>query len=92
VAEKAPMVPLNINEGVRVKLTLRGLQILHDRHEELRPRVAKWPEWKAPPVDKDGWSEFQLWDLMQKFGEHVVMGGPLPFFTTIEVPAPKVTE
>lgn len=80
---------LNINETVQVKLTFEGIRILKERHEDLRHRVPSISEWRVPRTDKDGWSEFQLWSLMQIFGPHITMGGPNPFETTIQVPKPK---
>lgn len=38
-----------------------------------------------PPVeDSDGWSSWQLWNLMQELGPHIYIGCEIPFETTIE--------
>lgn len=65
----------NVNDHVRVKLTDVGR-----RHLTLpvnQPRTVT--------EDADGWSRWQLWDLMHTFGEVVYMGGAVPFDTDIEI-------
>ena len=43
--------------------------------------------------DKDGYSEFQMWDLMETFGSHVTFGGAiLPFDTTILIDEKDIKE
>lgn len=67
----------NINDTVRVRLTDYG-------------RAALRGEFKPPKQDEDGWSDWQLWALMQAFGDRVNVGFPLCFETEIEiVNAPK---
>lgn len=67
-------LPFNINHYVRVKLTDHGRGLLAQMQY-------------APPFteDADGWSEWQLWELMRTFGPHVYMGGNLVFETVIEI-------
>jgi hypothetical protein len=65
----------NINHMIRVKLTARGKRLLQ-MHRPICSATLR--------VDADGWSEWQLWELMQTFGEHCVMGLEPPFETTIE--------
>lgn len=36
--------------------------------------------------DENGYYEFQLWDLMNIYGEHINMIGKLPFETDILIP------
>ncbi len=78
-------VPFNINHTVRVKLTERGRLEHRKNHDEI---AASFPNSKitySPPAeDADGWSEWQLWDLMQHFGEITGMGSALCFETFIE--------
>lgn len=62
-------VKFNINNVVKVKLTDLGRKILAaDTHRYI---VLK--------EDRAGWSEWQLWELMQVFGPHLYMGASLPF-------------
>jgi hypothetical protein len=78
----------NINDKVRVKLRESGRRILRRRHAELMqnlPAGSGW-EYSDPKEDEDGWSEWQLWNLMQEFGPHIAMGFDPPFDTEIEIP------
>ena len=78
-------VPFNINDFVRVKLTDEGRRIHRERFRKLNAKVKITSNLKySPPVeDKDGWSRWQLWVLMEMFGEHT---GPCkdPFLVDIE--------
>lgn len=71
------MQSLNMNCSVKVKLNDKGKDIYYHRHDKyfqselLKPRF--------PKVDEDGYSEFQLWDLMKIYGEYMVMGLSTPF-------------
>ena len=75
----------NINNNVKVKLTDFGRKILQDQHDELYNRIQiKKPEFNPPKEDKDGWSNWQLWVLMERFGEYIHIGvSNAPFETTI---------
>lgn len=77
----------NLNDSVFVKLTPRGVAILQDRHDKLQPclpRVCR-SSFKPPKKNKDGYSEFQAWVLFETFGDHIGMGQPEPFETTIRL-------
>jgi hypothetical protein len=75
----------NVNEWVKVKLTEQGLAILKSQHDELRRDFPKLKPWKPPAVDAEGYSKFQLWELMNRFGESVSIGCKLPFETMIRL-------
>ena len=64
----------NVNEYVKVKLTDRGKKILS----------AEGLDFYHKP-DKDGWSSWQLWHLMETFGKHISMSSFPPFETEIEI-------
>lgn len=66
----------NINDYVRVRMTDDGRKVC----ERAKLRV----------YEQDGWSIWQLWELMAIFGSHIYMGGPTLFETTIDIPE-KVT-
>lgn len=81
-----PGATFNINENVRVRLNERGRAILRRRHEELAEYLGKPVGWNGngvPPEDADGWSTWQLWSLMEAFGQHMYLGCEAPFETTI---------
>lgn len=79
---------ININESVRVKLTELGRRALERQHAEfLASTRAERPAYEPPEEDAEGWSEWQLWCLMQDLGHHCGLGRPLPFETTIQVAA-----
>lgn len=77
----------NVNESVRVKLTDHGRRIHFENWRAFRqqfPLVGG--EYQPPKEDENGWSEWQLWVLMQTFGKHITMSKPNPFKTTISMP------
>lgn len=77
----------NINHKVRVKLTDYGRSLLMLNHIEFWASVGKLPpySYKPPAEDADGWSEWQLWELMKELGPHVGLGRHLPFETIVQL-------
>lgn len=65
----------NINETVWVRLNEHGKQLLGDTRK-----------FTATP-DADGWSRWQMWDVMATFGPHIYLGCRVPFETTIRLAA-----
>jgi len=61
----------NMNVKVYVKLTDKGHSILRDHYKNL----SFIPE----PNKYDGYSEFQLWELMSIFGNSLYNGCDIPF-------------
>jgi hypothetical protein len=83
----------NINERVRVKLTDHGRKIHREDHEAFWSQQpehvqARFP-YKPPKEDAEGWSEWQMHNLMELFGSHVGVAKELPFETTIQLVEPK---
>lgn len=78
-------LPFNINDNVRVKLTDYGRECLRRNHDELFARVGQKPNYPyQPPMETDGWSQWQLWDLMRELGPYVGVGfRHTPFETNI---------
>ena len=77
----------NINDKVKVRLTETGKKILQDNRRELNRRIKECGgeglgELEIE-VDDEGFTECQLWVLMQTFGKHIMMGCDLPFGTNI---------
>lgn len=66
------MKKLNWNSIVKVKLTPHGKDIYYHRFDEMIARgVNLKPEY--PKIDKDGFTEFQLWSFMHIFGHYIHM-------------------
>jgi len=78
------MINFNINHYVFVRLTERGHQVHRRSYEQLGIPA---PEIKE---DVDGWSRWQLWDLMSIFGASCFMGPKSPFETTIRIETDSV--
>jgi hypothetical protein len=56
----------------------------HDLLGHLRPGIP----FRLPETDREGWSRFQMWDLMKKLGPRFVMGCPAAFMEiAIDFPA-----
>lgn len=64
----------NVNNYVKVKLTKRGKEIMKEEGV-MREYVP----------DKDGYTKWQLWELMGVFGNYVYNGCEIPFETEIEI-------
>jgi hypothetical protein len=78
-------VPFNINDHVLVKLTAHGKRVLREQHEQLwGMRGMKEHPYVAPIEDAEGWSRWQLWTLMSKFGHTITMTGAMPFWSIIQ--------
>lgn len=67
----------NINDCIRVILTEKGKEILAQYYG------GQIPDWFYEYYVFDEWYEFQLWQAMVIFGQHLQMGGTNPFNTTI---------
>ncbi|WP_321388692.1 hypothetical protein [uncultured Enterococcus sp.] len=72
----------NINQFVKVKLTETGIKIYQEKFLKYGG--------KAPEliIDDNGFSKFQMHDLMNTFGEYLFMGNiDMPFETNILIEA-----
>lgn len=80
------LIKFNVNSSVRVKLTDEGRKIHRDRHDNLRKKLPSGVEfnYRPPEEDADGYSKWQLWELMQVFGPHICLGCVNPFDTEIQ--------
>ncbi len=70
--KKSIFTPFNINNRVRIKMTDYGRSIARSYAEPFRE-------------DAEGWSDWELWNVMHVFGANLSMGGALPFETLIEI-------
>ena len=84
-------IKFNVNDRVRVKLTDRGREI-HDEfwcdHPIPLARV-----YSPPKEDDEGWSEWQLWVLMETFGPELgyILDEP-PFEPNIEFKVKEISQ
>lgn len=86
----ASFVDFNVNDYVEVKLTDYGRQALRANYDKLGASCGGKLafEFKLPQEDKEGWSRWQMWSLMQDLGPHIGMNPP--FETTIRIQRPTV--
>lgn len=74
----------NANHTVRVQLTDHGRELRQQAWTALMDGIAGW-SYRPKEEDADGWSEWQLHELMSEFGSEMTMGNPrLPFAMTIQ--------
>ncbi|MBN3948453.1 MAG: hypothetical protein HWQ38_19145 [Nostoc sp. NMS7] len=59
---------INLNQKVKAKITDTGKVYLLRRYKRIFGNHNA-PKFKLPEEDKDGYSVWQLWDLMGHFGE-----------------------
>ena len=65
---------INLNDRIKVKLTERGIDLYYHRHDEMIEAGMLKEDQRPPlPVDKEGKTEFQLWDFISLYGEHIGM-------------------
>lgn len=85
------MNKLNINHYVKVKLTDHGIECLRKNYDDLVANGMFPYGFKAPEVDGDGYSRFQMWSLMQDLGPYVRMCGTMPFEIDILIDIQEAT-
>ena len=81
-------IPYNINDRVSVKLTDFGRACLRENHRSLKAKLDRELPFclKEPTEDSEGWSEWQMHNLMSEFGKYIRVGSPnIPFETNIEI-------
>lgn len=90
----ASFVTFNVNDYVQVRLTDRGRVCLRENYDKLNAAYGgKLPFNHTPPKeDKDGWSRWQAWSLMQDLGPHISMGMKPPFEMTIRVEVERLND
>ena len=68
---------INLNETIKVKLTPYGAEIYYKQFDELNKKYGREifnPQ--MPRIDKDGYTEFQLWHFIELYGQHIGMYNP----------------
>ena len=76
------MIEFNLNDTVWVQLTKIGLAEHKKQYKDLYGNVFNY---EPPRTDEDGWSKWQLWQLMNAFGETMKIGLRSPLATTIRL-------
>lgn len=71
----------NINDTIKIKLNEKGKQILQKEYGELNAKLPAGCKWKfeLPKEDENGYSSWQLWSVMGRFGPHIYLGCEVPF-------------
>ena len=68
---------INMNEIIKVKLTPYGAEIYYKQFDELnKQRGREICKPHMPRIDKDGYTEFQLWHFIELYGQHIGMCKP----------------
>jgi repressor LexA len=79
----------NINDYVKVRLTDVGRQLHRKNWEDIIPetplKIEFLNKYQPPSEDNNGWSEWQMWDLMSEFGRYMYLNCNPPFETEIEI-------
>ena len=79
------LIDFNINHRVHVRLTDKGRQILRENHDELYSSWTTKPDYIEVHEDKEGWSIWQMHELMSELGGKHIFGMNLPFETNIKI-------
>lgn len=68
---------INLNETIKVKLTPYGAEIYYKQFDEVnKQRGREICKPQMPRIDKDGYTEFQLWHFIELYGQHIGMCKP----------------
>lgn len=66
---------INLNDRIKVKLTPLGAEIYYhqcdDVNKKIKEKCGKEFEPIMPQIDKDGYTEFQLWHFIELYGQHI---------------------
>ena len=68
---------INLNETIKVKLTPYGAEIYYKQFDEVNKQCGREickPQ--MPRIDKDGYTELQLWHFIELYGQHIGMCKP----------------
>ena len=70
------MKAINLNDKIKVKLNPKGVDIFYHRYDHLITDTG-FPNCRMmPKIDKYGFTEFQLWDFMNLYGQYMILGAP----------------
>jgi len=68
------MIEYNLNKTVYVRLNNIGKDVYKNYIQSLNSDLST-----EPKVDENGYTKFQLWDLIHIFGEYIGLSLPTPF-------------
>ena len=81
-------VKINLNDLVKVKLTVLGIKkyidYMNSPNEGRTHNPVIKPKNCVPTIDEDGYTTFQLWQLFNIYGEHMTMGCE-PMFLPLDI-------
>ena len=73
------LLKFNINCIIYVKLTERGREKLAENHNAYIDLISNWEHRDADfykkKEDHSGYTQFQMWNLMNEFGKDLICGG-----------------
>lgn len=73
--KSANVKKINLNDGIRVKLTPLGAKIFYSQFDELNLSLGREVlEPHMPAIDKDGYTEMQFWYFIQLYGSYIGVG------------------
>lgn len=71
---------INLNDRVKVKLTPLGAEIYYHQYDDVNKKIKENGgtelEPMMPQIDKDGFTEMQLWHFIKLYGKHIGMCKP----------------
>ena len=71
---------INLNDRIKVKLTPLGAEIYYHQYDDLNKKIKAnggiQLEPIMPQIDKDGYTEFQLWRFIELYGDYIGMCKP----------------
>lgn len=79
----------NVNQFVEVRLTDLGRTVHENYHNDAFRKVLDRFPYEGVEEDEDGWSRWQLWELMAIFGPHFGLGQAVPF-VEMRIPAGQI--
>ena len=85
-------IEYNLNQMVRIRLTDFGRECMRRNHDRLYANHKNPPDPLPVKEDADGWSEWQLWCVMEEFGPYIHNGMNNPFETTIRLIEEPIAE
>lgn len=90
------MFRVNFNDQVKVKLTDHGVSLLKREREELNQRIKErggkaFDEYE-PKTDEQGYTTFQIWDLMERIGPHMGLLSKPPIEGTMIFPSGELCD
>ncbi len=77
-------IPFNLNHNVKIKIKPKGFKILESAYNEQNIFYGgKLLPYQAPEVDTEGYTTYQAWDFINKFGAYFYCGFDVPIETEI---------